>query len=782
MHKAKYYFYTIFSFVILFFLALLLLNHASQEVPAGVAAFTINYPSGFYSEELTIEISSPKSTQVYYTMDGSFPSADSASSMLYQAPISLPCYRDPTIYTLKFLAVEADTVSPVHSYTYITGTDIAHRFDTLVVSISGDEEALFGYESGIFVEGKLRHEYLSANPELDIADPKDPANYNLRGQSSERPVTVSIFDSQGNSLLTQHCGIRISGNYTRGKRQKSFQLFPRKFYDVNGTFHASLFPDIRTYVDGSILNEHNRLLFRNSGDDFNHAFIRDTLIQSLANQYQYPFTYTDRPVAVFLNGNYQGVYWMREPFQNGYVENMYGFHSGEFITLSIDEYNRTVNEDPDPEKQTTLKTYQDEYQELYDSYCYANLFDDTVFNELSKLMDIENFLQYFAIELYIGNKDWPYNNVKAYRYVSSDGKYDSEGIFDGRYRYLLFDTDYSFHLEDQYTSYSYDEDNLALLSTNDQSLLFSNLMGRKDCRDYFINTLCDLMNGSFHPDNVCKTLQHLDAQRSNELRYFLENSPLPDSTVSMATVKKEVDHLLDFANNRPPYMHQFITADFPISADYQIYVRKPSDVQLSVNSLQNVTDDFQGTYYAECGLRLTAITDLEHSFAHYIINDVFYPSSELVLSEEELLSLLQGKDTLEIEVITESISTSDLYIRRISSKGVNDYVVLFNPSNRPITLDGLYLSDDPEKLKKSSLPAVTLSPGENLTIYGQNNNSSRSASQYRLHFNLKKGETLFLSNESGSILQTVLIPSLCSEYSVYELDTFSRTFYERILE
>ena len=350
---------------------------------------------------------------MYYTEDGSVPARESVNSVLYEEPITLPCYDEITVYTLKFILYLKEEASPVYTYTYVTGPELTKRFDTMVVSITGDEEALFGYDEGVFVEGRLRQEFIEENPDLEEIRVKDPANYNLRGEEGEREVTVQIFDADGTDLLSQNCGIRIAGNYTRGKNQKSFQLFPRKIYDENGTFHVTLFSDILRESDGTILDRNNRLLFRNSGDDFNHAFIRDTLIQSLSKQYGYPFAYTDIPAAVFINGQYQGFYWVREPFQSGYLENMYGYTNGDFVTLALNEFETTVVEDKDEEKQSELQEYTEDYQGIYDTFCEAELSDDEVYAELDKLIDVENYLQYYALELYAGNKDWPYNNVKA---------------------------------------------------------------------------------------------------------------------------------------------------------------------------------------------------------------------------------------------------------------------------------------------------------------------------------------------------------------------------------
>jgi len=208
-----------------------------------LSVLSVATPSGFYSEDILVEITAPEHAEVYYTEDGSFPSADNENSMLYEEPFTLPCYDELTVYTLKFIAYLEDSISPVHTYTYFTGSDIANRFDTNVISITGSDNDLYSYENGIFVEGKLRDEFLATNPDITEAEAKDPAGYNLRGMESERPVTVQIFDSEGTDLLTQHCGLRISGNYTRGKSQKSLQLFARSSYDEHGRFHVTLFPE-----------------------------------------------------------------------------------------------------------------------------------------------------------------------------------------------------------------------------------------------------------------------------------------------------------------------------------------------------------------------------------------------------------------------------------------------------------------------------------------------------------------------------------------------------------
>jgi len=109
------------NFLIIIFSSLLLLgmgfyyekNMTETATGDSLSVLSVATPSGFYSEDILVEITAPKQAEVYYTEDGSFPSADNANSILYEEPFTLPCYDELTVYTLKFVAYLEDSVSPV---------------------------------------------------------------------------------------------------------------------------------------------------------------------------------------------------------------------------------------------------------------------------------------------------------------------------------------------------------------------------------------------------------------------------------------------------------------------------------------------------------------------------------------------------------------------------------------------------------------------------------------------------------------------------------------------
>lgn len=736
------------------------------------SAFMISHESGFYRHSLRIRITPVKNADIYYTTDGSEPSSTSSASVLYERPIALKAALKEKSYPLRFrLYFDDGTSSKVYSYNYILGFFVRSRYDTYVVNILGNPSDLYGEEEGVFT------------------------NYTLSGEVSERPVHFQIFDRDGKLLASQNCGLRIFGNFSRGKAQKSFQLFARKDYDEYGKFHLSLFPSVRRETDNTISDRSNRLVFRNSGNDFGKAFLRDTLFQQLATDYGFLLTTPYVPAAVYINGEYAGFYWIKEPFSAGQMEELYGSANGHFDRVTLWEFYKTAGEEGEE-----MSPIMEEYQDIYDTYAEADLTDDTLYQALREKIDVENYLSYYAMEIYIANKDWPYNNVRAYRYIADDGHYTKGTVFDGRYRYLFYDTDYGFGLTDDVPGYACEEDNIAVLLNNYQSPLFCNLMARADCREMFSTYVCDLMNKTFSYESVSETVQELSLLRDRELGYYVENM-LPDIT-TMEMVHAETASILTFAANRPGYMHTFLQRDFALFYPYHLQVDCPENAKISVNSIADTGSSFSGIYYADNALTLKASANEGHNFAYWLVNGVQYREKELTFSSEDLKQLLEipiqnmqdftppenfgtqgyaeseNNPRLEISLVLEDKPDALPIISRIHVQGTNDLIEITNPSGHDISLSGLYLSDDPAALKKTGLPGKVLAPGESLVLYGKKNRQAPNNSALPLDFNLRKGETIYFSDETGAVLEEILIPGMGREDSDYVRDPFSGEFYE----
>lgn len=783
-------------FGILVMVFLILENSKLQavgKVPTGT--ISVSCPSGFYETDTQIELSMDGVGEIYYTLDCAEPSREGISSILYEEPITLALAEMEEVHSIKVKGFYLDDQgeereTEVYTYTYVLGENVHQRYDTYVVSITGDPDALFGYENGIFVPGILRDEYLAENPDIspDNISPVAPANYMQKGESAERQVTLQMFSSSGEDLLTQDCGLRLFGNATRSKSQKSYQLFARKKYADSGNFQIQTASDVLNQVDGTILDKHNRLWLRNSGDDYEHGFIRDSVIQSLARQSGFEVAQQDIPVAIYINDQYYGFSWMREPFHDGAMRNQYGDYKGQFVTLTLNEYAPIVVPEAVEEKQAELEPYAEDYTEIYQKFARADLTNEATYQALCERIDVDNYLRYYAIEIYVGNTDWPFTNVKAYRYFAEDGVYTPDTIFDGKYRYLLFDTDVTMSLESTYTGYAVDADTLALLIRTEHSPLFNGLMARKDCRDMLVNDFCDLMNSGFSPEVACATLNNMDMARRNELEHFINDANLLSEDVSYDTVQAELDVVFDYFANRPSYMHDILQADFPIFYPYYVNVCDTEHAKIAVNHIEDVTEGFRGKYYADCGLSLKATVEEGYLFDHWMVNGQDFSEEELVLSGVQVMGLLgipedadpknpvSYVDQLDVQVMVKPDFTKGLCIDAVHAKGSDDLVILRNLSQETIALSDYTLSIAGEDGKKCALPGINLESGACILFYGKENQNGLK--EHRLNFKIKQGDRLTLSGKAGELLGAVTIPDLTMQDSFYVRNRWTGNYEE----
>ena len=197
-------------------------ENVAEHAEQGIRILT---ESGFYEEDIWIEAELEKEGEVFYTSDGSMPERkEGGSTHLYKEPVLLTAGTEESVEVYRFLAVFHDgTESEVITNTYFMGKEVKNRYDTMIISLAAEDDDLYGYENGIFVEGKLRADWEAEHPgEEAVFD--SPANYNVRGRESERNVHIEIFEADGTRIVSQNGGIRIAGNFTRQSEQKSFRL------------------------------------------------------------------------------------------------------------------------------------------------------------------------------------------------------------------------------------------------------------------------------------------------------------------------------------------------------------------------------------------------------------------------------------------------------------------------------------------------------------------------------------------------------------------------------
>ena len=260
-----------------------------------------------------------------------------------------------------------------------------------VVFLTTSDENLYDDSLGIYCVGTNGIKLTSQNP---------VANYN---RDWTRWGNIEYYDESRNLYINQQTGISISGNASRGYPQKSFKLKGRSRFGTK-RFDYPLFP-----VRESL--RYKSFLLRAGGQYYNTVqLVHDALIQSVAQVTGIDFQ-AALPAVVYLNGEYWGIYNLRERKNKDYIYSHYGLSERD---VNIVEYAW---------KATSSAGNLNQWKEFESYILSADLTDKSVYSRVCDMMDIDNFLYYMSVQIMAKNNDWPNNNQQIFKSLSEDGKW-----------------------------------------------------------------------------------------------------------------------------------------------------------------------------------------------------------------------------------------------------------------------------------------------------------------------------------------------------------------------
>ncbi len=484
-------------------------NLAAYVIPT-LDAPSFSAASGFYEQPFRLAMSAERGQRIYYTTDGSEPTVEST---LYTEPVFVedgsgrenvyaniggisqegdyqPGSRIDKGTVVKAIAVSGDgEVSETASAIYFVGFEEKAGYEDIgILSLTMEPADFFSGDRGIYMLGddyqtwlvnyrnyRKQEEYREQGRSWDygsVAWRSFTANYTHSDKTKERPVTVSLFDGKKNLLGEERIGVRVRGGSSRNLRQKGFNFYARDEYGADPLGLCAKM--LRT--SGSI--------------DTNVTMLRDVFNQSLVAD-RHMETQPGEPYALFLNGEYWGLYNLQTRYTEAYFKEKYGLFGDNVIMVKQD--NRvTIGRDEDLELYRDLVSYARE----------TDLSDPAAYREISRMMDIQSFIDHYCFEIYIGNTDWPLNNLCCWRSRKTDG---TSAYEDGRWRWGVYDTDESAGIYDDgmstYESNPFSEESHwfgAPLTTP----LMSNLIENETFRQQLCLTFMDMANKNFAYEDV----------------------------------------------------------------------------------------------------------------------------------------------------------------------------------------------------------------------------------------------------------------------------------------
>ena len=510
----------IFSLFLALFTLAFACGAAAEEIDVN-----LSLESGFYAEELQLEITcNSNDVTLYYTTDGSLPDE---SDRLYEGPIHLtstinkpdtlnkildtnteenkfePWKDFPSAHVIRAAAILPDgTVADTAAGTFFIGFDRQETFgDLAVVSLMMEYDDLFDYDTGIYVLGATFEEW-DAEQEEPYEAWETQGNFSNRGMEWERPV-VADFILEDESF-SQNMGVRIKGGVSRSAPQKSLRLIARDEYGKKNIKKA-LYPDNICEETGEVLDRYKSVTLRNGGNDRDNTKIRDPYITLLAEGLEME-TAAVQPAVGFINGEYWGVYTLTEEFNDNYFQHHYGLDNENVMIMKNNELKDGDEEGID----------EDLYWEMFDFILYEDMADPALYAQAGDMLDLKSFADYVAVALYIANEDGIFQNNNWMMWRVRDTEASDHPLSDGKWRMILFDTDYSSDVYGDGGSYSADNisDPLFWAEYDEMHLaaLVKSLMNSEEFVQQLLLSMGDVRNLYFTKTRAKALLKEMTAQ------------------------------------------------------------------------------------------------------------------------------------------------------------------------------------------------------------------------------------------------------------------------------
>ena len=467
---------------------------------------------GFYDEVFALQLSNTNpQNYIRYTTNGNRPTAQSP---LYEETLVLDeqLYSKSNIYTIidcleqdfylpdsiqHCIVIRAavfdendSCVSQVMTNSYFIQALGCDTHGLPVVSICADSLDLFDYETGIMVPGIM----------FDTIDPEQTGNYYMHGREWERESNVEYWEVTDNSGINQICGLRTHGNRARRQPQKGLKIYAREEYGKKRFKHQ--------FFENSLHDSFKHLVIKPYSTIYPFTSVQDYICSQAAIDMGLE-SGQSRPVVLYLNGEYWGIYFLQEKMDERYLEDHFNIDKENSMIVGnwngLAEHGGLVNVHGD----------NIEFVDMMDWLETADLSQEENYQHLCTLIDVDDFMDYIILETFVANNDWPANNMRCWK------------MNGGKWRWMFFDGDAAlndYSLDpfanpiplDVFANATYSGD--YLWPSNKQStLMFRKCLENKGFVDGFENRIFELCHDVLNYEKMFQYYQRVREQMYPEI-------------------------------------------------------------------------------------------------------------------------------------------------------------------------------------------------------------------------------------------------------------------------
>ena len=542
-------------------------NNSSTCYSGYATAPVFSLAPGFYPSTKTLTlINSTSGGVIRYTKNGDEPTT---SSPAYSSAITISNTR--TIRAKVFAS--GYLPSQIVSNTYFINENVKLP----VFCITTDSLNLWDYNTGIYVLG----------PNADPNSPYQNANF---WQDWSKPANIEYYDKNKNRLFNFDAEIKINGNYSRAKPQKSMEISLKDKFGT-GVLNYNFMPD-KPFLDKT-----DNFILRNSGTDWNVTQFRDALMERILRTTHTGYLAAE-PCVLYLNGSYWGVLQIDENHDHHWIDNNFGYNKSEVDLMK--EHGSTVEQ---------ALGSSDFFWESYNYATTQSASSSQYYNTMNSYWDLDNYKDYFIAETYYNNGDWIgdwTNNIKYWRPL----------IPGGRLRFQVYDLDMGMGYAG-----SYNDNRLSMAinpaSTCYSSNLFKAMLNNSQFKREFINRYADLMNTIFLPSKISPVLHQFQDSMSYDMpKHFAKWGS------TMSTWQSKINVVTSFANNRPAKARDQIESQFNLHAQVTLtFNASPSSAgRIQVSTIIPESLPWSGVYFDGNPVTITAIPNPGYTFDHWSSN------------------------------------------------------------------------------------------------------------------------------------------------------------------